>query len=226
MPRSGSLEAIAYMNIHTFSHINLQTLDQAVDLVRVNKLADGSREAAFVRAYPALMEAARATQRVEDAFLLTATFAHGWMPASLRLDPRHLDAAVRAFGLARSAKAEFSLPGVDAIAACLQSLVAASKVLHFAAPAVYPTWDARIERFRRGQAPTDYHMAQTANYAAYVRDIHDVKQEDGFLGFHLDYCMNYQERLRQLAIPPYPLTDMRVIESAVCEIIIAQGGHT
>jgi hypothetical protein len=104
--------------------------------------------------------------------------------------------------------------------------VAASKVLHFAAPAVYPTWDARIERFRRGQAPTDYHMAQTANYAAYVRDIHDVKQEDGFLGFHLDYCMNYQERLRQLAIPPYPLTDMRVIESAVCEIIIAQGGHT
>ena len=144
------------MNIHTFSHINLQTLDQAVDLVRVNKLADGSREAAFVRAYPALMEAARATQRVEDAFLLTATFAHGWMPVSLRLDPRHLDAAVRAFGLARSAKAEFSLPGVDAIAACLQSLVAASKVLHFAAPAVYPTWDARIERFRRGQAPSDY----------------------------------------------------------------------
>jgi hypothetical protein len=35
--------------------------------------------------------------------------------------------------------------------------------------------------------------------------------------------MNYQERLRHLSIPPFPLTDMKVIESAVTEILLAQG---
>nr|MBP6734102.1 hypothetical protein [Chromatiaceae bacterium] len=98
-------------------------------------------------------------------------------------------------------------------------------VLHFANPALYPTWDAHVEGFRRGLTPTPYHMAQTTNYAAYVKDIQGVKREEGFLGFHFDYCVNYQERLRQLAIPPYPLTDMRVVESAVREIILAQGGQ-
>jgi hypothetical protein len=66
-------------------------------------------------------------------------------------------------------------------------------------------------------------MAQTENYVSYVGDVQEIKRDEGFLGFHHDYCMNYQERLRQLAIPPYPLTDLRVIESAVCEIISAQG---
>jgi hypothetical protein len=66
-------------------------------------------------------------------------------------------------------------------------------------------------------------MAQTENYVSYVGDFQEIKCDEGFLGFHHDYCMNYQERLRQLAIPPYPLTDLRVIESAVCEIISAQG---
>jgi hypothetical protein len=211
------------MDNPTFTQITLATLDQAVDLVRVNKFVDGSREATFLRAYPALLAATQATHRAADAFLLAATFAHGWMPGSLRIEQRGLDAAVRAFGLARGERVTFAEEAVDAVANCLQSLVAASKVLHFANPAVYPTWDARVEGFRRGLTPSPYHMAQTAHYAAYVRDIQGVKREEGFLGFHFDYCVNYQERLRRLAIPPYPLTDMRVVESAVREIILAQG---
>jgi hypothetical protein len=68
-------------------------------------------------------------------------------------------------------------------------------------------------------------MAQTANYAAYVQDVQVVKRQAGFLGFHHDYCMSYQERLRQLSIPPYPLTDVRVVESAIYEIITAREKH-
>ena len=211
--------------IPDFTHINLATLDQAVDLVRVNKLADGSREAAFLRAYPALLAAIQATDRAADAFLLAATFAHGSLPSSLRIEQGWLTAAVQAFDRSRGEQAAFAEEDVIAVAGCLQSLVAASRVLHFASPTLYPTWDAHVEGFRRGLAPTPYHMAQTANYAAYVMDIQGVKREEGFLGFHFDYCVNYQERLRQLAIPPYPLTDMRVVESAVREIILAQGGQ-
>ncbi len=213
------------MNIAHFTNLNLETLDQAVDLIRVNKLATGSRETAFLRAYPALLAAIRTTDRDADAFLLAATFAYGWLPGRLRIEPQSLDVAVRAFGRARVPEATFAEADAMAVATCLQSLVAASQVLHFANPAVYPTWDARIEGFRRGQKPTPYHMTQTVNYAAYVMDIQGVKRQEGFPGFHFDFCMNYQERLRHLSIPPFPLTDMKVIESAVGEILLAQGGR-
>ena len=212
------------MNIAPFTNLNLETLDQAVDLVRVNKLATGSRETAFLRAYPALLAAIRVTDRDADAFLLAATFAYGWLPGRLHIEPQSLDAAVRAFGRARAPEAAFAEADAMAVATCLQSLVAASQVLHFANPAVYPTWDARIEGFRRGQKPTPYHMTQTINYAAYVMDIQGVKRQEGFPGFHFDFCMNYQERLRHLSIPPFPLTDMKVIESAVGGVLLAQGG--
>ena len=60
-PPGGSAAPVSAMRMPDFTHINLATLDQAVDLVRVNKLADGSREAAFLRAYPALLAAIQAT---------------------------------------------------------------------------------------------------------------------------------------------------------------------
>jgi hypothetical protein len=210
--------------ITSASNINLRTLDQAVDLVRVNRLSGGSKEVTFLRAYPALLVAAKAPGRaLTETFLMTAAFAYGWMPGSLRVDLARLETAARAFDTSRAQDAVFSKGTVDAVAGCLQSLVAASKVLHFANPYLYPIWDNQIEHFRQDAPPSQYHMAQTENYVAYVTDIQKLKQEEGFLGFHHDYCMNYQERLRRLAIPPYPLTDLRVVESAVHEIIAAQG---
>jgi len=212
------------MSLQTISNLNLHTLDQAVDLVRVNKLVDGSKEATYLRTYPSLLTAAKSSEHgVVETFLMTAAFVHGWMPTSLHVEPKLLDEAARVFDQARAEGAEFSAAKISAVAGCLQSLVAATKVLHFANPYLYPTWDNEIEHFRRGLAPSPYHMAQTANYVAYVEDIRKLKHEEGFLGFHHDYCMNYQQRLRQLAIPPYPLTDMRVVEAAVHEIIAAHG---
>jgi hypothetical protein len=211
------------MHLQTETNLNLQVLDQAVDLVRINKLADGSEEATYLRTYPSLLVAAKSSERgIAETFLLTAAFVHGWMPGSLQVEPGRLDAATRAFAEARAEDATFSAETVTAVARCLHSLAAASKVLHFANPYLYPTWDSRIEHFRRGAPPSTYHMAQTDNYIAYVEDIQGLKREEGFLGFHHDYCVNYQQRLRQLAIPPYSLTDMRVVEAAIYEIIKAQ----
>ena len=38
--------------------------------------------------------------------------------------------------------------GVADVAACLHSLVGASKVLHFVNDSVFPIWDSRIETYR------------------------------------------------------------------------------
>lgn len=211
------------MNLETATNLNLGMLDQAVDLVRVNRLDDGSEDASYMRTYPSALVAARSTDRgLTETFLLTAAFVYGWLPASLRVDPDRLAAAAQAFGRARNEDAVFSAETVATVAGCLHSLVAAARVLHFANPYRYPPWDPGIEGFRLGAAPSTYHMAQTENYVAYVENVEKVKREEGFLGFHHDYCVNYQQRLSQFAIPPYPLPDMRVIESAVYEILRAQ----
>jgi hypothetical protein len=212
------------MTTRLATNLNLESIDRAVDLVRQNRMEEGSSRASFLRAYPALLVAARSRDRAAaDTFVLTAAFAYGWIPGTLRVDHRRLEAAARAFEAARAEDAEFSPQAVAAVAGCLHSLIAASKVLHFANPGVYPIWDGRIERFRQGATPSQYHMTQTENYVAYASDVHWITREQGFLGFHHDYCINYQARLRQLAIPPYPLTDLRVIESAVHEILAAEG---
>ena len=211
------------MSTATESNLNLGILDQAVNLVRFNAFPVHSKEASLIRVYPRLLRTARsADAEVLDTFLLLATLVHGWLPNSLQIEEEKLPAAVDAFDQARDERQAFSLQIVEAVANCLQSLVAASRVLHFANPYAYPTWDPAIEHFRLGRAPSPYHMMQMANYGDYVRDVQKLKGETGFLGFHHAYCMNYQQRLRRLAIPPYPLTDMRVIESAVYEIILAR----
>ncbi len=212
------------MSAATETNLTLSVLDQAVDLVRFNDFAVHSKEASRIRLYPRLLRTAQSTDtEVLDTFLLLATFAHGWLPHSLQIEEEKLPAAVDAFDRARAENRDFSLAIVEAVANCLQSLVAASQVLHFANPHRYPTWDTAIEHFRLGRSPTPYHMMQTANYADYVQDIQRLKGEEGFLGFHHAYCMNYQQRLHRLHITPYPLTDMRVIESAVYEILLARG---
>ena len=133
------------MNSPTASNINLPTLDQAVDLMRLNKLSEGSREATFLRTYPAVLVSAKSSDRaVTETFLMTAAFVYGWMPGILRVESQRLDAAAKAFDTARAQDAEFSEGDVKAVASCLQSLVAASKVLHFANPYLYPLVIATI----------------------------------------------------------------------------------
>ena len=215
------------MTAATESNLNLGILDQAVDLVRLNAFPVHSKEASLIRVYPRLLRTAQSKDaEVLDTFLLLATLAHGWLPHSLQIEEEKLPDAVDAFDRAREENRDFSLDIVESVANCLQSLVAASRVLHFANPYRYPTWGPAIEHFRLGRAPSPYHMMQTANYGDYVRDVQRLKGEEGFLGFHHAYCMNYQQRLRRLAIPPYPLTDMRVIESAVYEILRARKAAT
>jgi len=199
--------------------MNIQHLYPAVDRVREYRFGANSKQASFLRAYPALVSAAHLeSSSPQETFLRTAALAYAWMPRTLRLDDDFLSAAVAAFAAARGEHMTINQSAIDPIAACLGSLIGASKVLHLANPAVFPMWDKGVERFRLGEEPTAYHMGQTRNYLGFIEDVWNVTSDPHFLTFHNDYCTAYQERLQRLRIAPYPLTEPRVVQSATSEL--------
>lgn len=96
-------------------------------------------------------------------------------------------------------------------------------MLHLANPAVFPFWDHRIEGYRLGEEPSGYHMGQSRYYVAFIEEVRELTQHPLFLTFHNDYCTAYQARLQRLRIPPYSLTEPRVVESAIAELAGARG---
>jgi hypothetical protein len=199
--------------------MNLERLYTAVELVRSACYRDNSRETTLVRTYPVLLSAARApAKNAMEAFLRAACLAYSWMPQEVRLDQTHLASAAAAFSAALDDEVVVDERIVDPIAACLSSVIGASKILHLANPGVFPIWDEQIERFRLSDEPTPYHMGQARHYLAFIQEIRALSTHSLFLTFHHDYCTAYQERLQRLRIPPYPLTEPRVVESAIREL--------
>lgn len=199
--------------------MNLERLFPAVDRVREYRYAAASSEASALRAYPAMLAAARMQARdPSEAFLRAAALAHAWMSRPIRLDDAFLVQAIAAYELATADGVTISEAVIQPIADCLGSLIGASKLLHLGNPAVFPLWDKGVERFRNREQPSSYHMGQTRNYLAFIEDMWSLTSDPHFLTFHHDYCTAYQERLRRLNIAPYPLTEPRVVQSATSEL--------
>ncbi|MFD2113612.1 hypothetical protein [Thiorhodococcus fuscus] len=199
--------------------MDIETLYEAVELVRKSGYHGNARETTFMRTYPLLLTTAQAPSASPvESFLRTATLAYGWMPHSLCLDANHLDQAAEACMNARQDGASLSLDCIESVAACLGSLVGAARVLHLFSPSVFPLWGPRVERFRLGDIPSNYHMTQSRNYLAFIDEVQSIAAHPLFLTFHHEYCTAFQARLQRLQIPAYPLTQPRVIESAACEL--------
>lgn len=198
--------------------MNLERLYMAVDLVRGTCQRDNPQTATELRTYPVLVASAQApAKNPMEAFLRTACLAYAWMPQKVRLDQAALMPAVDAFETA-SAGHNVEARHIEAIAASLSSMIGASTLLHLANPGAFPIWDEQVEQFRIEEEPTPYHMGQVRHYLALIEDIRDLSTHPLFLTFHHDFCTAYQGRLQRLRIPPYPLTEPRVVESAIREL--------
>jgi len=200
--------------------MDLNCLIPAIQRVRTSDPQMGSREATYLRTYPAVLAIASCSGLDDTVrFLQLATVVYGWMPRVLRLDPNHLDDAVVALREAReTTDANRNGLLIHNVSACLRSVVGASKLLHFANPKLFPIWDRKVQRFRLGADPSQYHMDQVRNYTGYASVIHEIRQASGFSGFHAAFNEALGERLTRLEIPPYHLTEVRSVESAAFEL--------
>lgn len=199
--------------------MQLSDLRPAIAAIRDNKVTD-LRARTYLYTYPEILRAVRSSRGQESAFTLLALMAYGWMPRVARLEPEYVPHARTALAAARKRWAPSPTANSDIVhpvAACVRSVVGASKVLHFVNPNRFPIWDNRVETFRRGKAVPARSM-NVPNYLLYVKNVDAIRTDRGFSSFHAELSEALATRLRKLGIKPYAISPVRAVECAAFEL--------
>jgi hypothetical protein len=146
------------------------------------------RSGSYVLSYPYLLSYFE--QRDFEAVDLVrgAHMAYGWMPTVLELwpEPPNIDLD-RGAELLTRARQDGAL-GDDEIGALASlinnSLVGASKLLHFVAPEHFAIWDSRIYRFLYDLTPHLYRIKSVERYRDYLNSLAQLRSDPRFPGFH------------------------------------------
>jgi hypothetical protein len=124
----------------------------------------------------------------ERAFVCGAHIAYGWMPTVLDLNPDKLPVGLqRGAELLTEAKTNGRLVDADIeLLAKLvnNSLVGASKLLHFTAPDAFAIWDSKIYSFVFEEAAHNYRVNRLGKYREYMSKLEQIKRQPGFEAFH------------------------------------------
>lgn len=135
-----------------------------------------------------------------------AHIAYGWMPTVLELYPGPpnitLDAGAQL--LTRAKRDGVLTDGeIEDLASLINnSLVGASKLLHFVAPEDFAIWDSRIYAFIFRQEPYSYRVKSVALYRDYLKALATIRADGRFEQFHASVK----------AKAGYPVSAFRAIE--------------
>lgn len=200
--------------------MKISKLRKAIEIVRTEPVLLTPQAATYLRTYPVILKAAEQSPREPLALLCQlATMAYGWMPRVARIDREHLKPATAALKKAMRVSAPHEdIAIIRNVAACLHSVVGASKLLHFLMPDDFPIWDSKVARVWSNQNLKTGAMTDPKNYVKYAREVHKLSKRSEFPSFKSDFEDAYAARLKRLGIPHYGLTDVRTIEAAAFEL--------
>lgn len=148
-----------------------------------------SRENSYILSYPYILSYfQRLDKFTEGDFVCGAHIIYGWMPTVLDLYPKTENA-----GLSIGAKiltsvkndGKISNQELECLAALVNnSLVGASKLLHFTAPKKFAIWDSKIYSFVFEEKPHNYRVNKLSKYREYLSRLNEIKQQPNFSSFH------------------------------------------
>lgn len=156
----------------------------------------------FLRSYPEFLRYFRELPVVEEHHLIiAANFTYGWMPTMIRFKSTRFDEGAAILNRVKSGQ-----PLSDDDITCLailinNSLVGASKLLHFVDPNRYAIWDSRVYQYLHGSFSL-YQLHRLRNYRAYLDACLTVVVNPAFPAIH--QSMN--------AKIGYPVTPLRAVE--------------
>ncbi len=143
----------------------------------------------YILSYPHILSYFSAKTTFDAADMVRgAHMVYGWMPTILELypEPPNPDLAAGA-ALLTKAKATGALcdQEIASLAALINnSLVGASKLLHFVAPDQFAIWDSKIYAFVFEKKPYNYRVNEVANYRSYLNMLSRIRSDSRFKAFH------------------------------------------
>ena len=147
------------------------------------------KDDSYILSYPHLLSyfASKQSLSAEDV-VRGAHMAYGWMPTVLDLYPEapNIDLATGARLLSQAKSAGSLTDGeVGQLARLINnSLVGASKLLHFVSPQHFPIWDSKIYAFVFQEKPHNYRVSQVSKYRQYLAQLGQLRKDTRFGSFH------------------------------------------
>jgi hypothetical protein len=143
----------------------------------------------YILSYPHLLSyfAAKSSFGPEDV-VCGAHMAYGWMPTVLELYPGSPNIDLpKAAELLTKAKRKGALTDddIEQLARLVNnSLVGASKLLHFVSPEQFAIWDSKIYAFVFRERPHNYRVRQVLKYRYYLTQLDQYQKDSRFTAFH------------------------------------------
>ncbi len=143
----------------------------------------------YILSYPHILGYFTGKKTFDSADMVRgAHMVYGWMPTVLELypEPPNRDLAAGAGILAKAKDTGvLSDEEIASLAALVNnSLVGASKLLHFVAPDHFAIWDSKIYAFVFHKKPHNYRVNEVANYRRYHSLLASIRSDPRFDAFH------------------------------------------
>ena len=143
----------------------------------------------YIISYPHILSYFSALEAIGEADVVRgAHMAYGWMPTVLDLYPDNPNKTlVEIAELLTQAKNNNPLSEAqiqDVASVVNNSLVGASKLLHFVAPHKYAIWDSKIYAFVHEKKAYNYRVNNVNLYIEYLEVLEGLEKEDGFGSFY------------------------------------------
>ena len=159
------------------------------DIFKLEPYTNISRENSYIISYPYILAYFQSLKEfsVRD-FVCCAHIIYGWMPTILDLHPKQSNINLhQGAKLLTSAKRDGHLPdsGIEQLKRLVNnSLIGASKLLHFTSPNKFAIWDSKIYSFVFEDKPHNYRVNQISNYREYLSLLQEIMKHPDFMLFH------------------------------------------
>ena len=177
------------------------------DVYQIETHTQIDREQSYIRSYPHLQAWLNSKLVLDEQNLICAAhMVYGWMPTILELHPGESFSSHDGVTLLNKARKQGSLSvgEIDQLAGLVNnSVVGASKLLHFVNPEAFAIWDSRIYRFIHSQEAHHYRVNSAAEYERYLAQLRQLRQDPRLAGFHasINRKMGYEvSALRALEV--------------------------
>jgi hypothetical protein len=143
----------------------------------------------YILSYPHLLGYFTEKTAFDEADIVRgAHMVYGWMPTVLELHPelpsRDLAAGAAILTKAKSTGALSDQELASLAALINNSLVGASKLLHFVSPDHFAIWDSKIYAFIFQKRPHNYRVNEVGNYRRYQSVLSTIRRDSRFEAFH------------------------------------------
>ena len=159
------------------------------DVLELEPTTQISRDNSYVVSYPHILAHFRLLDVLsEKDFVCGAHIVYGWMPTILDLNPGKFKVPLnKGAEILTVAKKTGRLTDseLELLANLVNnSLVGASKLLHFVSPETFAIWDSKIYAFVFKEAAHNYRVNQAVKYRKYLYELERIKCRTGFRAFH------------------------------------------